>query len=73
VQSFRGVCIKTALIVMGLGSIARGDSLQTMVSQGKICPILFDAMNGGAWRDLRPTFNDLLLCPDWTWITTGVA
>lgn len=71
--SFRIVTVKAALIVMGLGSIARADDLQTIVEKGKLCPLLFDLANGGQWRGLTPTLNDWFFWPDFTFITAGVA
>jgi hypothetical protein len=73
VESFRAAVTKAVLIVLGLGSIARADSLQTIIEEGKVCPLLFDWANGGTWRHLTPTVNDVVICPDFTYITTGLA
>lgn len=69
----RAAAAKGVLIVLGLGAIARADDLDTILDEGRICPVLVDLFNGGTWRDLSPTFNDLLLLPGFTFITTGVA
>ncbi len=71
--SFRATTAKAILIVMGLGSTARADDLQTIVDKGKLCPLLFDLVNGGQWRGLTPTLNDLFLWPDFTFTTTGLS
>ena len=72
-RSLRAAAAKAVLIVLGLGAIARADDLDTILDEGRICPVLVDLFNGGTWRDLSPTINDLLLLPDFTFITTGVA
>ncbi len=61
------------MIVLGLGAVARADDLGTMIDMGKPCPLLFDFLNGGAWRNLSPSLNDLLLLPDFTFRMTGLA
>ncbi|MBN1341839.1 MAG: hypothetical protein JXQ73_04125 [Phycisphaerae bacterium] len=72
-RALRPIITKSALILLGLGSIARADDLQTIISQGKACPLLFDWVNGGNWRGLSPTISDAALCPDFTFIFTGIA
>lgn len=72
-KSFHAAAAKAALILMGLGSIARADDVQTIINEGKLCPLLFDLIHGGNWRNLSPAVNDVLVCPDFTFITTGIA
>jgi len=72
VKSVNMLVVKSALVVTGLGSMAKADSLQTIIDMGKPCPLLFDIANGGAWRHLTPTFNDVFLWPGWTVFTTGI-
>jgi len=67
------MAVKTVLTLLALGSIARADDLQTIIAEGKPCPLWFDLANGGTWRNLSPTLNDLLLCPGFTFTTTGLA
>ena len=71
--SLRGTMARTALILMGLGAVARADDIGTILEEGRPCPLLFDFFWGGLWRNLSPTLNDLLLFPDFTFRTTGLA
>ncbi len=72
-MSLRATATKVVLTVLGLGSIARADDLGTVIQEGRPCPLLFDLANGGTWRNLSPTVNDVMVCPDFTFITTGLA
>lgn len=64
--------IRATLFVLGLSSIANGQD-DALLTNGTICPLIYDAVNGGQWRDLSPTVNDVLLCSDFTATQAGLA
>ncbi len=64
---------KATLFALGLSSIAQAQDDSSLITNGVICPLIFDAVHGGEWRNLSPTINDVAVCSNFTMTQAGLA